>query len=144
MFLMLFGFLFLLFGSIVVHFHFLFHFHSPFAFAFVFQLAWLERDLAAADSQRGIRPWVFVSGHRPMVRGRAGEGASRKGRFSHEESSFLSLPLSLLLSLQYSVADQIDGVPTAYASNLQHAMEALFEKYNVDVYFCGHKHSCAS
>jgi len=32
------------------------------------QLGWLEADLARADSpaERAVRPWVFVSGHRPI------------------------------------------------------------------------------
>lgn len=30
------------------------------------QLAWLERDLQRAQSQRHLRPWILVNGHRPM------------------------------------------------------------------------------
>jgi len=30
------------------------------------QLAWLEADLAAANANRKQRPWIIVSGHRPM------------------------------------------------------------------------------
>lgn len=35
------------------------------------QMAWLEADLAEADSpaQRALRPWVFVAGHRPVYSG---------------------------------------------------------------------------
>jgi len=30
------------------------------------QLAWLEMDLAAANQNRAIRPWIIVIGHRPL------------------------------------------------------------------------------
>eukprot|EP00976_Prorocentrum_cordatum_P008540 170577-Prorocentrum_minimum.AAC.1 len=29
-------------------------------------LAWLEADLAKADAERHLRPWVIVGGHRPL------------------------------------------------------------------------------
>lgn len=63
------------------------------------QLAWLENDLIEANKNRAERPWVFVSGHRPMYYG-----------------------------------DSIN-------KELQAAMEELFYKYDVDVYFSGHQHS---
>lgn len=33
------------------------------------QLAWLANDLKQANSQRNVRPWVVVQGHRPMYEG---------------------------------------------------------------------------
>lgn len=33
------------------------------------QLSWLEADLIKANQQRDVRPWVLVSGHRPMYNG---------------------------------------------------------------------------
>ena len=51
-----------------------------------------------------MRPWVIVSGHRPIYR-----------------TDFCSA----------------NGAPTGEAYNLQQAIEGLFEKYNVDVFFAG-------
>lgn len=31
------------------------------------QLAWLEEDLAQADADRDLRPWIIVSGHRAII-----------------------------------------------------------------------------
>jgi len=72
------------------------------------QMQWLEQDLIQAAASRKERPWVIVSGHRPM----------------------------------YS-PDHVnpDGSPSGECAHLQTAMEGLFAKYNVDIYFSGHKHS---
>jgi hypothetical protein len=72
------------------------------------QLAWLEQDLAQAQADRKLRPWIFVSGHRPIYR-----------------------------------TDDMnpDGSPSGEAYNLQQALEGLFAKYDVDMYFAGHQHS---
>jgi Calcineurin-like phosphoesterase/Iron/zinc purple acid phosphatase-like protein C len=72
------------------------------------QLTWLEQDLAQAQADRKLRPWIFVSGHRPIYR-----------------------------------TDDMnpDGSPSGEAYNLQQALEGLFAKYDVDMYFAGHQHS---
>jgi len=41
----------------------------------------------------------------------------------------------------YSLHEQKNGVPTGSATALQTAVEALFNLYGVDIYFCGHVHS---
>lgn len=33
------------------------------------QLKWLENDLAEANANRNIRPWIFVQGHHPLYQG---------------------------------------------------------------------------
>src|SRR5690606_23807542 len=41
----------------------------------------------------------------------------------------------------YSLHDaDSDGKPTLFAASLQAAVEPLFHKYDVDVYWCGHVH----
>jgi hypothetical protein len=32
-------------------------------------LSWLEADLQAANSNRALRPWIFVASHHPMYNG---------------------------------------------------------------------------
>lgn len=71
------------------------------------QLQWLENDLRQANESRHLRPWIIVSGHRPI--------------YSIENSD------------QYG---NITGQPIYLAK----AVEDLFYKYYVDVYFCGHQH----
>eukprot|EP00904_Undaria_pinnatifida_P004906 jgi/Undpi1/1545/HiC_scaffold_11.g04935.m1 len=47
------------------------------------QLAWLEEDLARAQQERDVRPWVIVAGHRPVY---ARESAGGDGRIIYGSS----------------------------------------------------------
>jgi len=83
--------------------------NCPFPPKFGDQIAWLEADLQAANSNRQQVPWIIVIGHRPIY--------SSGGGY------------------------ESDGQPTSSAYYLQQAVEDLFFKYHVDVYFSGHVHS---
>jgi len=69
------------------------------------QLTWLEADLARANSNRHLQPWLIVMGHRPL----------------------------------YSTVLVQD--PPFIISTVRDTFEALFVKYNVDLYICGHVHA---
>lgn len=76
------------------------------------QLAWLEQDLAAANtpSARAQRPWVVVVGHRPIY------------------------------STIVPYSDPLTGSPLGQQAIIQQYFEPLFKQYAVDLYLCGHVH----
>eukprot|EP01090_Pellita_catalonica_P009162 TRINITY_DN20223_c0_g1_i1.p1 TRINITY_DN20223_c0_g1~~TRINITY_DN20223_c0_g1_i1.p1 ORF type:complete len:390 (-),score=36.77 TRINITY_DN20223_c0_g1_i1:148-1317(-) len=71
---------------------------------------WLVADLKKAESQRHIRPWIIVYGHRPMYCSNS----------PADDGWFLDCH--------------------AFAPGFRKVIEPLFQKYSVDLYMCGHMH----
>lgn len=90
---------------------------APFGSHFGDQVTWLKHDLENANKpeNRKQRPWVIVTGHRPIYS--SSEGYSSNG-----------VPIN-----------SID--PPSNSLTLQQTFEDLFVQNNVDVIFNGHVHS---
>jgi hypothetical protein len=109
------------------------------------QYAWLEADLAAANANRAVTPWIILYGHRPM--------------YCSDDSVVLpeDLPHSRLghmlgsrrRGVQQRPADTIPPpsnysdctVGAAVLRDGPYGIESLLWKYGVDLYLCGHEHS---
>jgi len=81
------------------------------------QLKWLDADLAAANSpaERALRPWIIVTGHRPLY-------SNAHGFCKCDGSGNTCWPYD-------------------ESAKVSRAFEPLFDKYKVDIAFSGHVHS---
>eukprot|EP00903_Cladosiphon_okamuranus_P017411 g16035.t1 len=48
------------------------------------QVAWLEEDLALANQERDVRPWIIVAGHRPMYAAEKSDGGMMASGHFHQ------------------------------------------------------------
>ncbi len=85
------------------------------------QYNWLKDDLAQANRERNIRPWIIVYGHRPIY--------CTLDR--NDEAGICSLDTSKIR----------DGVTYTYGEHRVAPLEPLFYQMGVDFYFAGHMHS---
>ncbi|KAI9498970.1 Metallo-dependent phosphatase-like protein [Zychaea mexicana] len=77
-------------------------------------LQWLDQDLAKANANRHIRPWIMVFAHRPLY-------------CSPSESE--------------DCTDKADIMRNGLKETDFGGLEALFLKHRVDIYICGHRHN---
>ena len=85
------------------------------------QYKWLTNDLAMAQKQREIRPWLVVFGHRPMY---CTNDVDDDPTICTQDTSALR-----------------DGVSFPHGGHRVGPLEELLWQYNVDFYFSGHMHS---
>jgi acid phosphatase type 7 len=85
------------------------------------QYDWLQKDLARANQERQIRPWILVFGHRPIY--------CTLDR--NDEAGICTLDTSKIR----------DGVSYTYGEERVGPLERLFHEQKVDFYFAGHMHS---
>lgn len=78
------------------------------------QYDWLVADLAIANNNRTLAPWIIVNGHKPLYCTEDGDCGS--------DAKLVR-----------------DGV--SVNGTLMYGMEDVFYQYGVDFYFCGHEHN---
>ena len=111
------------------------------------ELAWLEKDLAAADANRASVPWMLVTSHYPIFISSAtseagGAAASAKGWHSEAGELCADGVCSGSEIMSCAAAGEKEGCETvAHESAVaQSLLTPLFNKYSVDIYDAGHSH----
>lgn len=84
-------------------------------------LNWLEEDLKEANKHRDERPWVIVLGHRPLY----------CTSFAAANDTSCTADTT---TLRDGLLNTTTGVRTG-------GVEAIFDKYKIDMYLCGHRHN---
>ncbi|KAG2174865.1 hypothetical protein INT43_005927 [Umbelopsis isabellina] len=84
-------------------------------------LNWLEEDLKEANKHREKRPWVIVLGHRPLY----------CTSFAAANDTSCTADTT---TLRDGLLNTTTGVRTG-------GVEAIFDKYKIDMYLCGHRHN---
>ena len=87
------------------------------------QYTWLQQDLAMAQKQRAIRPWVVMFGHRPMY---CTDDTDDVPTICTADTSALR-----------------DGVSFPHGGHRVGPLEALLWEFQVDFYFSGQLHISA-
>eukprot|EP00756_Hemistasia_phaeocysticola_P033397 Hpha_TRINITY_DN16462_c5_g9::TRINITY_DN16462_c5_g9_i1::g.161961::m.161961 len=98
------------------------------------QLAWLAKDLEAANQNRAAVPWIVAMSHFPLYCSNCPKPGHDPGAWwTSEECEFMGHDESCKVAQEPKVggATQKDAVPD---------FEPLFMKYGVDVYASGHIH----
>jgi hypothetical protein len=84
-------------------------------------LNWLEKDLEEANRNRKERPWIIVEGHRPLYC-----------------TSYSDVNDTSCLTDTQTLRD---GKLNPTTGTRSHGVEAILDKYKVDIYLCGHRHN---
>ncbi|KAM3581730.1 hypothetical protein VKS41_005891 [Umbelopsis sp. WA50703] len=87
----------------------------------VTSLNWLETDLQEANKNRKTQPWIIVLGHRPLY------------------CSSFAAPNDT--SCTKDTKKLRDGNKDKITGKRINGVEAILDKYKVDMYLCGHRHN---
>eukprot|EP00039_Didymoeca_costata_P020714 m.342179 g.342179 ORF g.342179 m.342179 type:complete len:577 (+) comp21074_c0_seq1:121-1851(+) len=106
------------------------------------QMAWLEKDLAAANANRENVPWIMVTSHFPLHYSKFEEnkGASAEYYLGDEAESFSTSGHDFVACEDVS-CNQTFG---DFQSRLTTLLDPILFKYGVDVYNAGHVHDYES